>query len=288
MNPQGERQNQLSGSGREGAFGCKQARHIVLCSKGRHWTVRRIIPVKTFICIAFISLLLAVHGALPAAAGQKIPEKLTYDLSWTGIPVGKAEQEIYDQGDTVKIVSSARSNDWLSTFFPVDDRTESVLDKVGPFPGRTRNFKMLFKEGHRVRDREIRFHLQQMNALFLDRKSGEEIRMVIEPQTFDIYSSFYYVRHQPLQPGRSLYVNVLDGKTLHRIEIRVLRRERVTVPAGEFDTLVIEPMVQPEGVFEGKRGVSIWLTDDDRRIPVKAQTKVTLGSVTAVLTGGSY
>ena len=63
---------------------------------------------------------------------------------------------------------------------------------------------------------------------------------------------------------------MLDSKTPHRIEVRVLRRERVQVPAGEFDTLIIEPRVHPEGVFEGKRGVYIWLTDDERRIPVKA------------------
>ena len=126
-----------------------------------------------------------------------------------------------------------------------------------------------------------------MNALFLDHRNGDRISIPLEPETFDIYSSFYYVRHQPLEPGRSLYINVLDGKKLQRIEIRVLRRERIKVPAGEFDTLVIEPMVKPEGVFEGKRGAYIWLTDDERRIPVKAQTKVRLGSVTAVLTGGS-
>jgi hypothetical protein len=244
--------------------------------------------VKTFVRTSLICILLAALGVLPAVAGQKIPEKLMYDLSWNGIPVGRSEQEICDLGDTLKIVSLARSNDWLSTFFPVNDRTESVLDKIGHFPGRTRNFKMLFKEGRRVRDREIRFHPQEKYALFLDHKSGEEIRIALEPETFDIYSSFYYVRHQPLQPGKSLYINVLDSKKLHRIEIRVLRRERIKVPAGEFDTLVIEPMVKPVGVFEGKRGAYIWLTDDERRIPVKAQTKVKLGSVTAVLTGGSY
>jgi hypothetical protein len=244
--------------------------------------------LKAFVCTLLTFILLATLGILPAVAGPRIPEKLSYDLSWTGIPVGKAEQEIYEQGDTVRIVSSARSNDWLSNFYPVDDRTESVLDKVGTFPGRSRNFKMLFKEGRRFRDREIRFQPHEMNALFLDHKSGDQFRITLEPETFDIYSSFYYVRHQPLQPGRSLHINVLDSKTPRRVEVRVLRRERIKVPAGEFDTLVIEPMVQPEGVFEGKRGVTIWLTDDERRIPVKAQTKVTVGSVTAVLTGWSY
>jgi hypothetical protein len=245
-------------------------------------------PIKAFAIILLVCFLLAALGVFPAAAGQKIPEKLVYDLSWTGIPVGTAEQEISDQGETVKIVSFARSNDWLSTFFPVDDRTETVLDKEGPFPGRPRVFKMLFKEGRRVRDREIRFHPQEMNAQFLDHEKGEQVQVPVEPETFDIYSSFYYVRHQPLKLGSSIYINVLDSKKLHRIEIRVLRRERIKVPAGEFDTLVIEPMVKPQGVFEGKRGLYIWLTDDERRIPVKAQTKVTVGSVTAVLAGGNY
>jgi hypothetical protein len=244
--------------------------------------------VKAFVVTSLICILVAGLGFLPATAEQKIPEKLIYDLSWTGIPVGQAEQEVSEQGDSYRIVSSARSNDWLSTFYPVDDRTESVLDKVGPFPGRSRNFKMIFKEGRRIRDREIRFQPQETKALFIDHNNGDQVTVPLEAMTFDIYASFYHVRHQPLKPGATFYVNVLDGKKLHRIEIRVLRRERVKVPAGEFDTLVIEPMVAPEGVFEGKRGVRIWLTDDERRIPVKAQTKVRVGSVTAVLAGGSY
>jgi hypothetical protein len=219
-----------------------------------------------------------------APAGQKIPERLEYSLSWAGVPVGTAVQEIVEDGDVRRIVSTARSNDWLSTFYPVDDRTESILEKGSSFPGRTRSFKMLFKEGSRVRDREISFDPSRKNARYHDRVSGEKLSIPIDADTFDIYGSFYHVRHQPLEPGGSFYVNVLDGRKQHRIEVRVLRRERVKVPAGEFNTIVIEPVVKPEGVFEGKRGAYIWLTDDPRRIPVKAQTLVRVGSVTAVLT----
>lgn len=241
---------------------------------------------KAFYALSLLAVVLM--APVSAVAGQKIPEKLVYSLSWTGIPVGKATQEISDVGDFRKIISTARSNDWLSTFFPVDDRTESLLEKDGTFPGRTRNFKMLFKEGRHVRDREISFNPAERSALFHDKIKNEFVTIRLEPGTFDIYSSFYFIRHQPLEPGKSVYINLLDSKKLHRIEIRALRRERVKVPAGEFNTIVIEPMVRPEGVFEGKRGAYIWLTDDDRRIPVKAQTKVTVGSVTAVLTEGNY
>jgi len=236
--------------------------------------------------VFFLLILLLV--ASPSCAEPKIPEKLIFSLSWTGIPVGVATQEIVDEGEVRKIFSTARSNDWLATFFPVDDRTESLLEKSGEFPGRSRNIKMLFKEGTRVRDREITFNPATKTAHFFDRKKNEHKNIPIEADTFDIYSSFYYVRHQRLEPGKSIYINVLDSKKLHRIEVRVLRRERVKVPAGEFNTIVIEPLVKPVGVFEGKRGAYIWLSDDSRRIPVKAQTKVTVGSVTAVLTGGNY
>jgi len=234
------------------------------------------------------SLLILLLAASPSCAEPKIPEKLIFSLSWTGIPVGVATQEIVDAGEVRKIFSTARSNDWLSTFFPVDDRTESLLEKSGEFPGRSRNIKMLFKEGSRVRDREITFNPATKTAHFFDRIKNERQNIPLEADTFDIYSSFYYVRHQRLEPGKSVYINVLDSKKLHRIEVRVLRRERIKVPAGEFNTIVIEPLVKPVGVFEGKRGAYIWLSDDSRRIPVKAQTKVTVGSVTAVLTGGNY
>jgi len=233
-------------------------------------------------------LLILLLAVPPSWAEPKIPEKLIFSLSWTGIPVGVATQEIVDEGEVRKIFSTARSNDWLSTFFPVDDRIESILEKSGEFPGRSRNIKMLFKEGSRVRDREISFNPATKTAHYFDRIKNEQKNIRLETDTFDIYSSFYYVRHQRLEPGKSVYINVLDSKKLHRIEVRVLRRERIKVPAGEFNTIVIEPLVKPVGVFEGKRGAYIWLSDDSRRIPVKAQTKVTVGSITAVLTGGNY
>ncbi len=223
------------------------------------------------------------------AVARQVPEKLLYSLSWLGITVGTATQEISDDGDSRRIVSHARSNEWLSAFYPVDDRIESrLLNKGVSFPGESRTYHMLFKEGNRTRDREITFDQASRKASFWDRISGEKAEVPIAENTYDIYASFYFIRYQPLEVGKSLYLNLLDGKKLRRIEVKVLRREKVKVPAGEFDTIVVKPMVPSEGVFEGKGGALIWLTDDLRRIPVKTQTKVRVGSVTAVLTGGTY
>ncbi|HEY6008112.1 MAG TPA: DUF3108 domain-containing protein [Geobacteraceae bacterium] len=234
--------------------------------------------VRTFAALCVILALLA--APLNAAT---VPERLVYRLSWTGIAIGTATQEIRAEGGTHRIFVTARSNDWLSVFFPVDDRIESVLDKEGGvFPGVSRSFRMETREGSHQRDREILFG-RSGTAVFHDRRSGERFTLSPPPGTFDIYSSFFHVRYLPLEVGRSVYVNILDGKEVQRLEVRVLRRETLRTVLGPVSTIVVKPLVRSEGVFEGKGGVTIWLTDDARRIPVRVQTKVTVGSVTATL-----
>ncbi len=235
-----------------------------------------------------VMLLLACLFPAPLFAGRT-PEKLVYNLSWLGIPVGTATQEITEEGGIRRITSTARSNDWLSAFFPVEDVIDSTLATNGaPFPGLTRHYRMQIREGSHRRDREIVFEQEKGTAHYHDRRSGERLDIPIGPITYDIYGSFYYVRYLPLEVGRPVSVNVLDGKELRAIEVRVLRRERLKTVLGELDTIVIRPMVRSEGVFEGKGVVTIWLTDDARRIPVRAQTKVKVGSVVATLSGGEW
>ncbi len=68
----------------------------------------------------------------------------------------------------------------------------------------------------------------------------------------------------------------------------MLRNERVRVPAGEFATVVIKPILQSEGIFLKKGEVYIWLTDDEKRIPVMVKSRVKIGSFVAKLVDGDY
>jgi hypothetical protein len=68
----------------------------------------------------------------------------------------------------------------------------------------------------------------------------------------------------------------------------VLRKEKIKTKLGEFDTVVIKPLMKSEGIFDRKGDMYIWLTDDLRRIPVKMQSKVAVGSITATLVSGTY
>jgi hypothetical protein len=258
---------------------------LFMCSGGK--TSRY--HVKHFPLIAVLfALLFAVRGPFPVRA-LTIPEKLVFDLTWTGIKAGTATQEIVNDNGVIKIVSTARSADWISVFYPVDDRIESVLDgNRASGLGYPKLYRMKIKEGKHRRDKEVIFDRRRRIALYIDHISGEKKDFEINDNTLDTLSCFYFVRSMPLEVGKSVFVNIFDGKKLWTTEVQVLRRERIKTVLGTFDTIVVKPLLKSEGIFEKKGDMYIWLTDDKRRVPVKMKTKVRVGSITATLVGGTF
>lgn len=230
------------------------------------------------IIACFISL-----APIPASA-LSIPEKLTYDLTWTGIKAGTATQEIIDDGDTIRVVSTARSADWVSVFFTVEDRIESVLDKVAPpHLGLPQHYRMKIREGSHRRDKELIFDHKAGKAHYIDHLGGEKADIDILANTYDAYSSFFYLRTQKLEVGKSVFVTILDNKKLWNVEVQVLEKEKLDTILGKVETVRVRPLMKSEGIFNRKGAIDIWLTDDERRIPVKMKTKIAIGSITATL-----
>jgi hypothetical protein len=233
---------------------------------------------SVFLASAFLLFLQVPLSAIT------IPEKLTYDVTWTGIKAGTATQEIVVEKDNLRVISTVRSADWISVFFPVEDRVESLLTKGPPSRvGLPLNFRMKVKEGKHRKDKEIIFEHGKGRARYIDHKNGENAIVEIEGNTYDTYSSFYYLRMLPMEVGKSVFVSVLDNKKLWNIEVQVLKKERISTAMGEINTILINPLLKNEGMFERKGAIYIWLTDDERRIPVKMKTKVAIGSITATL-----
>lgn len=253
--------------------------------------VRRMLlhRVKCFeITAVFFALFYAVCGYSSATA-LTIPEKLVFDLTWTGIKAGTATQEIANDNGVIKIVSTARSADWISVFYPVDDRIESVLDGGHASGlGFPKQYRMKIKEGKHRRDKEVIFDRGRKVALYIDHISGEKKDFEINENTLDSLSCFYFVRSMPLEVGKSVFINIFDSKKLWTTEVQVLRKEKIKSALGTFDTIVVKPLLKSEGIFEKKGDMYIWLTDDKRRVPVKMKTKVRVGTITATLVGGNF
>ncbi len=219
-----------------------------------------------------------------------VPERLVYDLTWTGIKAGTATLEIAKDNNHTRIVSTARSADWVSAFFTVDDRTETVLAKTQPpsLIGTPQNYRMKIREGGHRRDKELVFDYGKNKVMFIDHLEGERKGFDIQESTLDPLSSFYYLRTLKIEVGKSIFVDIFDSKKLWNVEVQVLRKEIIKTKLGNFDTVVIKPLLKSEGIFNRRADVLIWLTDDAKHIPIKLKTKVVVGSVTATLAGGNY
>jgi len=99
----------------------------------------------------------------------------------------------------------------------------------------------------------------------------------------DVLSAFYRARIEKLTPGLSIYIPHHSDRKSFYLEVHVVRKEKVEVPAGSFSCVVIEPLVRDAGPFHNQGSLNIWLTDDARHLPVLMKSKVPVGSVDAVL-----
>lgn len=246
---------------------------------------RNLIFLDIFLASAAFLLCLTSSGS-----AFQIPEQLEFEVSYAGIPAGRAVQEVKQVGDEIQIVSTAKSADWLKLFFPVDDRIDSILNSGAPpnYIGVPRLYRERISEGWTRFQKDAVFDRHKLEVTTTDHIKKSETTSKITKRTYDPLSSFFYFRTIPLQVGTSYFIDIFDCKKLWNTEVHVLRREELVTPLGKFKTVVIKPILKFQGIFARTGDMFIWLTDDDRRIPVQMQSKVRIGSITATLVGGSY
>ena len=258
----------------------------------RKWEWRPILAPLIILAVLFlIPLFFATAGASPEREKELKPsvpfwagERLTYEISWFGIDSGKAVMEVKEklqmgEREVYHIVSTAQSNDFISFFYPVDDKVESFVDAEGLY---SYNIQVHQREGKRVREKSIVF--DQVNHRAVQTKQNEKQTFDIPPRVQDSLSSLYFFRtKEGLKVGKSVFINVHESEKNWELEVKVLAKEKVTTPVGTFDTLKVQAFVHYEGLFMDKGDVFIWFTDDEKKIPVLVKGKIKIGSITATL-----
>ena len=214
-------------------------------------------------------------------------ELLHYKIKWGLIPVGRATLEVAQPEEVNgtlcdKFVLSVRTNGFADSLYKIRTRAESFVE-----PGFRRSllYKKRQREGDTDRDVVIRFDYKRNIALYSNHgKSKREIP--IRPSTFDPLAIAYIFRLGQLKTGQRKVLPTCDGRSLQDVEVTVKKKEKVSVPAGEFEAFEAAPALKNlRGVFKkSPDGVlRIWYSADARRIPVKMASKVVVGSFVARL-----
>ena len=218
---------------------------------------------------------------LPSRVGFSPGEQLEFSVQYGLVTAGRATMAIdptirmREGRPTYHCVTTARSSKMFSTVFEVNDRVESFLDTLHL---RSVRFEKHLREGKYNRDLWVVFD-QERHVASIDGKRECQVLENVQ----DVLSSFYYVRTLDLAVGQSIYIPNHDNGKNYAMEVKVHRRERITVDAGTFDCLVLEPMLLGEAVFKQKGRLEVWITDDAVRMPVLMKSQVLVGAIAAVL-----
>lgn len=221
--------------------------------------------------------------ATPPAAPARAPipysagERLAYDVKFSSIDVGDAVMEVLG-------VENVRGRQALHVRFTVkggtilyrvNDRYESWIDTTNLVS--LRHWQQI-DEGRYERER--RYEIMPEIGVY---KENDKPNQPTVAQPLDDGSFFFFLRTIPLEVGKTYSFDRYFKPDRNPVTVTVVRRERITVPAGTFDAIVLHPSIKAKGIFGEGGQAEIWLADDSSKIMLQMKSKLKIGSLNLFL-----
>ncbi|MFH2201522.1 MAG: DUF3108 domain-containing protein [Elusimicrobiota bacterium] len=233
-----------------------------------------------------------IRGTMPRSQDYtRVPwfgEQLKYEVKWGVVMLGHATLGVPEVVDfagqpAYHVVNTAKTIPFADKFYEVRDLNESWIH-VGDL--RSLGYSKKLREGNFFRDEWVLYDYH--NKFWLSKQVNRDATFhyssgAIPGEVQDLLSSIFLLRPEPLKVGDEISFDVNTKKTWP-LKVKVLRRQTVSVPAGRFRCVVLEPFLRDEGLFVQKgRKLQIWVTDDERHIPVLMKVDIILGKISAYL-----
>jgi hypothetical protein len=206
-------------------------------------------------------------------------EVLEYRVHYGFMDAGEARLEIAPQlkeiggRKCIHVIGTGRSVGAFDWFFKVRDRYESYIDQEALVPWM---FVRRVEEGDYSKKQNVSFNHYKRTA------SSDKKTINTPSHVQDIISAFYYARTLDFAhaaPGDTFTImTYLDDETFP-LTIKYIGKETIKTKAGQFRCIAFHPMLLQGRVFKEQEGMTVWITDDKNKIPVRAQAEIMVGSV---------
>jgi len=185
------------------------------------------------------------------------------------------------------VVGNGRTTGFASIFFKVDDTYESYFDMENGKPYR---FIRKVDEGGYTKDIEIKFDYQKKEALLNDKKNNKKFNFTFGDEIQDLVSAFYYLRNnyraKDLVIGESIDLKMLyDDDGIFNFKLKYLGKEILKTKYGKVECLSFRPYVQSGRVFKEQESLTLWVSNDLNKIPIRIKADLAVGSLKADLDG---
>ncbi|PWG06048.1 DUF3108 domain-containing protein [Polaribacter aquimarinus] len=243
--------------------------------------------MKKTIILVFSLFLLTTTLSQEKEQAFKSGEWLRYKMSYSGfLRAGTAILEVEEIAYNGKKVYHTKGTGWttgmIKWFFKVDDKYESYFDKdtIKPYL-----FKRKIDEGGYKKHRITSFNYEYNKAYVQDFTEQKDTSVTFK-NVQDMLSSFYYLRNKNvkgMKKGEEIAIDMFMDSKVYPFKLRFLGRQILKTKFGKIKTMLFRPLVQSGRVFKAQESVTLWITDDANKIPVKMKADLAVGSLRAEL-----
>jgi hypothetical protein len=240
------------------------------------WRKRLAFPVLALLTLSSAT---PQQGLKPSPASR---ENLEYEVEWRLVSAGHAKLTLSESKTEREMKMHLESTGLVSRLFHVNDDYTSTASETYC----SENTFLTAHEGSREKETKVDFDPTVHKAFFHEHDLIKNINIAHEVAIpncpHDIISGLYELRTMALEPGKSIFLPVSDGKKSVNMKIECQRREEIKTLLGPRKTLLYEVFAFNDVLFRRPGHIHIWLSDDERRVPVQIEIRLqfTIGTVT--------
>ncbi len=210
-------------------------------------------------------------------AGEKVSFTVYYNVAGIYVNAGIATftntLETLNGRPVFHIVGEGKTNDSYDWIFKVRDKYETYVDTVTM---QTLKFVRNVNEGGYKKFQNVTFNKTANTAVTNDGV------FKVPPCVQDVVSSVFYARNidfSRLRPDDKIAFSMFLDNEVYNMYIRYLGKETIKTKYGKFRAIKFKPMLIKGTIFEGGENMTVWVTDDANRIPVRIESPIVVGKV---------
>lgn len=231
-------------------------------------------------------------GRRPLVDPFRVGEKIRFSMTYFNITAGYMDLMVkpFVQVNGKKAYHfevDIKSSTFFNRIYAVDDKATTYLDYETLLPF---NLDIRVRESKQIKEIRSFLNNETLEGSYWEKKvtkeKGEQeksIKWKIKSYSQNVISAVYYLRAFTLAPGKKLAFRVADDGKNYMFKGNVLRKETLDTEIGKLETIVVKPEISLGGAFKPTGDILIWLTDDERKFPVRIESKIKIGTIIAKL-----
>lgn len=217
-----------------------------------------------------------------------IGEWFKFRVHYGVVNAGYATLEVQDAvKNNIKVyhaIGKGYSTGMTRFFFKIEDLYESYFDKE---TGKPYQYVRKINEGGFSKNEEGFFDPDSNKVLVKDYQEKSNKSFVLPENTQDMVSAFYYLRNHPavdvIKEGQSIDIDMFFDNQTTKFKLKYIGKEDLNTKFGTIPTMVFRPLVQSGRVFKEEESLTVWISDDKNKIPLRIKAALVVGSIKADL-----